>query len=534
MMSHQLEREASMLNKITPMMRRKKQGNVYFDTPYRLRTIDMNNRKRFLALLTKYGKDEDKNILRSVVSVFARGSVVDFWTKYRAGYTIMAERFRGTRHACFPMLDAYVLPHIFEDSTPNSNNAHIVIFAVYPKQNPPKIVMYDSTYTGEYPVIVKRCDDIDLTTKYHSAFRQFEQHLSQNERVCRGSTVQSAKKALSVLFRSSNTNFAQRIAFHHIENFMHALQFVQDGLAMGRDTVRHCKASESEKRGSFSPPSYKFYIAGYGTCQRTLECGLFACYGMQDIAKNWRNPCVVHEMSSVRARSIDPNAFFLGPRMDTDMYTAVTTADFVRRYLFNWRVILDPNTKQRESYKLAMAVVAPASARRLYSLVKTCTQTAYKYVFDIMPENGMPPNLPWIDVSELNGKQNIDILIRIVDLDDPHAQESETYDAIARIFPYIRMLITVCSDMSIVMNYRHPTDHRLYQSNVDASYIYRLDRGVPRMARYSDSRTTQAVMWTTFIPQEQSRRDSFSTELPDRCDAVQWVTGGGWLPVTYK
>lgn len=530
--SNHLEVEASLLNSMMPFMRRVTHGTVFFDTPFRVHSLVAHNCRRYAALISERGEDEIEKIARSMVSITHGGSLRRFHTPYRNGYIQLAERFRGIRQVSYSVLDALAIPHVFCSTRRGEHDdAHIVLFVAYPKHDPRTIVMYDSTFMTAELVPVPRCSEEEIVERYKATLSETHANMSHAERVATDDDTHIVENTFRSALAHDDKTFAMQRVFHDIENYMCALDMVNEGLAIGRDTVRYVTAPESRLRGAFHPTPCRFYRTGFGVAQRSFECGLFTMYGMNDLARYWRDPSRVHVMSSTRAAHMSARELFSAPRLKTKTFVCMLVTDLMRKYLLNWHISLKPYDLKREYSRTSTAVLCQPQMKEYYDIICQCIETVYSYTFAKRSDRGKVVDVPWISAPDLECNENIDFLFRIVDCAHNSDRESDIYDSIARAFPYIRFLITIVPGMSVTVNYKESKDHRVFLPTPDNTFIYRVDKGLSRMARQSDEHTVRSVLQTTFVPEQSTQRDAYHIELPDESDYVQWIRGVGWMPI---
>lgn len=577
-----LDRESSCLNNLARVMRSHEQGNIHFDSAHRLVTLEHHNRKRMLSLFSRemdynegngedsehhlHGRHEESfnEMLESAVIVKHGGSIDDFWMRYRNGDIVVASKFRNTSDGSFKTIHAYAIPHMFPctrrdadgvndgEATTTAAYGHVVLFVCYPKMNPPRIVMYDPNYDRDEERVVQRCDEYALAVAYNRAFRQEQNSVWPAQRMSFDVECETRGRAhVAVMRQPSRTTFAQQMAFHALENFMHALEFVDHGFVTGCDTHKRVKMPKSKQHGKFMPSAYRFCVHGYGLhstdADYSLSSGLIACAGMRDILMNWH--CAhnrQHVMSFAggeRRRSWHSvveslsERVFDTPCMSTVDYTAYVVSNMICRFLLCRRTVKEPKSGCiREISPSTVMAFGRSTMREYVEALDKFYKLGYKNIFSSSTQDNCI-GVQWEDFTDVHSGKSIDVLVRFVDcepsrrnVDDTY--ERDVYEKLSKLLPYVRYMITVTPYMSISVNYKKCVDMRLHVPKPDYALLYRLHADTQRMLRSSDRDTTYATLYSTFPPHLVSRRGAFSVELPACGNVVQWITGLGWLPLS--
>jgi hypothetical protein len=536
MCTEHLEKESHLLNTVAPFMRRYEHGVVHFDSPYLLRILAKHKRTKFVAMMAE-GKYRYE-MQRSTVEVFADGSLDRFWYKYRSTDLALASRFRANRNVAFRFMDALVIPHIMsrelddEGNEPreSENMAHIVVFVCYPKLR--KIYVYDSLYDKSSPSRLARLRHSDVSAKYDSIVAERFRRNQFGSMNPMSSPPQSSRRqdnenyALSVVIGYRWCQYGLQMAMHQIENFVHALEIVQQGIVEGRDSDKSVIAPKSAIHGAFVPEPFKFVHAGFpgGAVQKHSECGLWATLAMHDFARNWRNPTVPHALS---ADLSDPRAFFARPRFNAVDYTAVIVADMIRRYILTWRHF-DPSNANIRVPTMSALIIALPSVRPFSDAIKEFYNAACAYTFPRHADTTRS-NMEQIDASQLTRQRSVDVLVWVVDARNRSDSERDVYEAIGNNLTSIRFLFIVHPGQSVGVYFRRPVDDRRYRGNTAQTLVYSVPPGTESLYRM-DSGTAVASSLYVFGPNRESRKDSLIVELPTpNTRYVQWTTGVGWM-----
>ena len=536
MSTEHLDKESHMLNLVSPFMRRKKHGIIHYESPYLLRILAAHKRKKFIAMLAE-GQDS-ATMQRSTVNVMNGGSMDTFWFKYRSAELAIASRFRSTRNIAFKTIDALIVPHIMsreldDEGAPfgkdqGENGAHIVLFVCYPKLR--SIYVYDSMYDRATPSNVPRLDYFEVASKYDSILKAKSRGVGNdnyfNSTMSASDYEQNKKYAMSVLIGYRWCKYGMQMAFHQIENFLHALEIVQKGIVEGRDSDKAPVALKSDVHGTFLPDQFKFVHAGFpdGRTQQFNDCGLWATLAMHDFARNWKTPSRAHSLCTSVA---SPRAFFTRPSFNVIDYTAAVLVDMIRKYVLSWRYF-DSDKRAIKVPTMSALLLAMPRVEPFAVAIEEFYNAACASMFPAEADTTRS-EMERIDPSQLTSQRAVDVLIWVVDARNREHSERKVYELIGKALPSIRFLFIVHPGQSIGVYFRKPVDDRRFCRSPGTTLVYSVPPGTQQVHRLDDDIAVATALYV-FCPSRESRKDSMVIELPTpNTHYVQWLTGVGWL-----
>lgn len=525
-----LEQESEMLNLVSPYLRRFEYGTVYFESPQLIRMLTRHRRRRMAGLCLS-DNDELAAVRRSTVSVMAGGDYDDFWFRYRDSDIAIASRFRSARNVDFRRVNALAVPHIMagEDGSggaaADATDNHAVLFVCYTKIR--CIYMYDSLYSERSASHVPRLTVEDVTQKYLEILDALGSTTSSAEDEAPGDDER--RYDLSSLIDYRWSSYGVRIAFHHLENYLHAMEIVAKGVVPGRNSEKKVTIKNSEQFGAYAPENFRFVHAGFGggRIQRYSDCGLWVMAGMNDLARFWRTPGEPHRM---RFDSTEERSFFMRPEFASSEYTAIAVVDIVRRHLLAWSSMSSIHMSRARVF--VMCSSREESRQVILRDVIRYFKRACLAVFSKQEVSDPSKLIVETSVTQLCDRKSSDALVWITAYERGEQGDRAAYEILRKNLSRYRFVITVHPGQAIHVNYRKSVDDRRFCIRSCMNLVYSVPPNTKELRRCDEHTIVPSTLYS-FGVDNSSQRNTMSVELPTvYTERVHWLPGIGWLCYT--